>query len=69
MGVQADIWRDLAGRIVSAAAELHDPQLRLSMLYIAAGYEALARHSEGMERAFDPEDRPEFLSQQLPDER
>jgi hypothetical protein len=62
MGVQADIWRDLANKVALAAAELHDPQLRLSMLYIAAGYEALAKHAEALEYAADLAGRPDFLN-------
>lgn len=61
MGVQAEIWRDLANKVALAAAELHDPQLRLSMLYIAAGYEALAKHAEALDHAAEPASRPEFL--------
>ncbi|HUB16623.1 MAG TPA: hypothetical protein VMB34_32105 [Acetobacteraceae bacterium] len=36
----------MAEKVASAAMELHDPQLRLSMLAIAAAYDALASHAE-----------------------
>jgi len=61
MGVQADIWRDLASKVVAAAAELHDPQLRVSMLYLAAGYETLAKHADAIEHDFDLQNGSEIL--------
>jgi hypothetical protein len=48
MSIQADIWRDMARKAAFAAAEMHDPDLRLSMLSIAASYEAMAKRAEAM---------------------
>ncbi|HZS22094.1 MAG TPA: hypothetical protein VFA63_14065 [Pseudonocardiaceae bacterium] len=48
MDIQATIWRDLAQQAVVAASHLQDPALRLSMLSIAAGYEAMAKRAEAV---------------------
>ena len=48
MTVQATIWRGLAQEAATAAAQMNDAQLRLTMLSIAASYKAMAKHAEGM---------------------
>ena len=55
MNVQAAIWRGLAHEAATAAAQMRDPELRLSILTIAASYEAMAKRAEGMtEQAPEP---------------
>lgn len=50
MDVQAAIWRDVAEKTVAVAAQLRDPELRLSMLTIAANYEVMAKRAEMISR-------------------
>ena len=50
MDVQAAIWRNLAQKTAAVAAQLHDAELRLSMLTIASHYEAMASRAEVISR-------------------
>lgn len=53
-GEQATVWRELAKQAAAAAARLHDPEARLSMLAIAAGYETMARHADVVPHQAEP---------------
>ena len=48
MNIQAVIWRGLAQEAAAAAAQVHDPELRLSMLIVSAGYETMAKRAEAI---------------------
>jgi hypothetical protein len=49
--IAAAIWRDLARQSALVASQLRDPNLRLSMLAIAAGYETMAERADAMAQA------------------
>ena len=55
MTIQATIWRGLAHEAARAAAQMHDPELRISMLSIAASYEGMAKRAESMAGEPPPE--------------
>lgn len=48
MDIQAVIWRGMAQDAANAAAQMHDPELRLSLLAIASSYEAMAKRAAAM---------------------
>ena len=45
MSQDEERWRALAAEARAAAADLNDPQIQRTMLFIAAAYERLARHA------------------------
>ena len=53
MDVQAAIWRGPAQEAATAAAQMNDPELRLSMLAIAASYAAMAKRAASTVTARD----------------
>ena len=45
---QASLWSQMAEEARAIASRMQDPKLRLQMLAIAAGYEALSQRAEAI---------------------
>jgi hypothetical protein len=51
---QAELWLSMAAQARVVAGRLYDNELRLQMLVVAAGYEALARRVEALAKVGAP---------------